>query len=398
MHQMPGRKLFTPTYRHHKARDCAVVTIGGTDHYLGAYDSPESREKYDRLVAEWLARGRQPEPPPTVPEGPVATGLTVNDLILRFVSHATTYYRRPDGTPTTEVTEYKRTLGVMRELYGRTSAAAFGPLALKAVREKLIASDLSRGVINQRIDRIKRVYKWAVENELVPATVHQALLTVRGLPKGRSAARESEPVKPVPEGDVQKTLPHLNRFLAAMVRVQLLTGMRPGEVCQMRGVDVETAGTVWMYRPPAHKTSHHGHTRVILLGPKTQDVLRPLLAEAGHGYVFDSRRACAEARATRAGSSAGMRPKKDRARKNAKRPMLYYKPSTYANAVRRACEKASVPSWHPHQLRHNAATAIRREFGLDMARAVLGHHSPQITELYAELDLDRAADVMAKIG
>ena len=92
----------------------------------------------------------------------------------------------------------------MRELYGRTPVAAFGPLALKAVREKLIASDLSRGVINQRIDRIKRVYKWAVENELAPATVHQALLTVRGLPKGRSAARESELVRPVPEGTCKK--------------------------------------------------------------------------------------------------------------------------------------------------------------------------------------------------
>jgi integrase len=280
---MPGRKPSTPTYRYHKARDCAVVTIGGKDHYLGAYNSDESREKYDRLVAEWLARGRQPEPPPAVPDGPDTGGLTVNGLILRFVNHAVTYYRRSDNTPTTELTEYKRTLGVMRELYGRTPAAAFGPLALKAVRERLIASDLSRGVINQRINRIKRVYKWAVENELVRAAVHQALITVRGLPKGRSAARESEPVRPVPEGDVQNTLPHLNRFLATMVRVQLLTGMRPGEVCQMRGTDIDTTSAVWTYRPPMHKTAHHGHTRVVLLGPKAQDALRSFLTEAGGG-------------------------------------------------------------------------------------------------------------------
>jgi integrase len=54
--------------------------------------------------------------------------------------------------------------------------------------------------------------------------------------------------------------------------------------------------------------------------------------------------------------------------------------------------------WHPHQLRHTAATKIRREFGLDVARVILGHRSPQITELYAELDIGRAAEVMARFG
>jgi integrase len=395
---MPGRKPSTPAYRYHKARDCAVVTLGGKDHYLGVYNSEESREKYDRLVAEWLARGRQLEPPALATPTPAAPTPTVNDLILRFMRHAAAYYRRSDGTATTELTEYKRTLAVMRDLYGRSPAEEFGPLALKAVREKMIASDLSRGVINQRVDRIKRVYKWAVENELVQATTHQALLAVRGLPKGRSAARESQPVRPAPMADVEKTLPHLNRFLAAMVRVQLLTGMRPGEVCQMRGADIDITGPVWVYRPSAHKTAHHGHDRVVLMGPRTQEVLRPLLAESGEGYVFDSRKACVEGRAARAKPTPTPRLKKDRARRDAKRPLTHYKPSTYANAVRRACEEAGVASWHPHQLRHNAATAIRKEFGLDMARAVLGHHSPQITELYAELDVGRAAEVMAKVG
>ena len=47
-----------PTYRHHKARDLAVVTIKGRDHYLGKYDSEQSRQKYDRLIRAWLASGR----------------------------------------------------------------------------------------------------------------------------------------------------------------------------------------------------------------------------------------------------------------------------------------------------------------------------------------------------
>jgi integrase len=54
--------------------------------------------------------------------------------------------------------------------------------------------------------------------------------------------------------------------------------------------------------------------------------------------------------------------------------------------------------WHPHQLRHTKATEIRKEAGLDAARAVLGHRSPQITEVYAELDTEKAMKVMAKLG
>jgi integrase len=54
--------------------------------------------------------------------------------------------------------------------------------------------------------------------------------------------------------------------------------------------------------------------------------------------------------------------------------------------------------WHPNRLRHTRATEIRREAGIDAARAVLGHRAPQITETYAELDVNKAAAVMEKLG
>ena len=55
---MTQRKPRIPSYRHHKARDCAVVTINGKNHYLGRWQSPESKELYDRLIGEWLAHKR----------------------------------------------------------------------------------------------------------------------------------------------------------------------------------------------------------------------------------------------------------------------------------------------------------------------------------------------------
>jgi integrase len=54
--------------------------------------------------------------------------------------------------------------------------------------------------------------------------------------------------------------------------------------------------------------------------------------------------------------------------------------------------------WHPHQLRHAKATEIRREFGLDEARAVLGHRTPVVTEVNAEIDQAKAAAVMERLG
>jgi integrase len=60
--------------------------------------------------------------------------------------------------------------------------------------------------------------------------------------------------------------------------------------------------------------------------------------------------------------------------------------------------KANVPHWHPNQLRHNAATRLRKEFGLDVARVILGHSSPVVTEVYAEVDREKALAVMEKVG
>jgi integrase len=131
---------------------------------------------------------------------------------------------------------------------------------------------LSRGVINQRVGRIVRMCKWAVSEELVPETVHRALATVRGLEKGRTEARKGKPVLPVPEAFVEAALPHVPPPVRAMIRLQRLAGMRPGEVCLMRPCDLDTGGGVWLYRPRRHKTEHRGKDRVIALGPKAQEV------------------------------------------------------------------------------------------------------------------------------
>ena len=60
--------------------------------------------------------------------------------------------------------------------------------------------------------------------------------------------------------------------------------------------------------------------------------------------------------------------------------------------------KVGVQPWHPNQLRHAAATLIRKQFGLEHAAATLGHSEIGTTQIYAERDADLAVRVALAIG
>jgi integrase len=276
-------KLFhvAPKYRKHKASGQAIVTINGQDDYLGPWRSKASRREYDRLIAEWLARGR------VTPQVGPDSSLSVMELLQAYLRWAKRYY--VGGSR--EVEQIVITIRPLKELYGRTMAADFGPLALKAVRQRMIDLGLCRTEINKRTGRVKRVFKWGVENELLPPSVFHGLQAVRGLSRGRSEARESEPVKPVPEAFVDAVKGYVAPQVWAMIELQRLSGMRPGEVTRMRMADLDIGGPVWVYTPAKHKTEHHGHRRQIYLGPRAQAVVRPWLRTDLDGYLFQPKEA-----------------------------------------------------------------------------------------------------------
>src|SRR5690606_26637960 len=136
--------------------------------------------------------------------------------------------------------------------------------------EQFIAAGLARSTINANIQRIRAMFRWGVENELVEAPIYQALNAVRGLRRGKSTARETEPIRPVPDAVVEATIPYLPRVVADMVRFQRLTGCRPQDVCNLRPCDITMDGEVWEYRPHIHKTQHVDKERVVFLGPRAQ--------------------------------------------------------------------------------------------------------------------------------
>lgn len=416
-----------PSYRRHKPTGQAVVTINGRDIYLGKWNSAASKDQYDRLIAEFLANGRRLQSD---------ADATVVEVLNAYRKFAENYYRK-DGRVTSEYGCILESLKIVRELYGRKIANDFGPLSLKAVRQRMVDNGWSRGHINKAIGRIRRCFKWAVENELVRRDMYHGLMAVSGLCKGRSEAHEPGPVLPVEDVTVQATLPQLTQVVADMVRFQRITGCRPQDVCNLRPCDVDASGEVWLYRPSTHKTEHHGRDRVIPIGPKGQDILRPYLLREKETHCFrpvDSekkrREELHESRATRL--SCGNRPGTNLKRKPKRTAGEQYTAHSYRRAIHRACDIAfpapeplcrrddesqvqwldrltdkqraelekwrSDQRWSPNRLRHSAGTEIHKRFGLEGAQVVLGHASAEVTQVYAERDLQKAVEIMREVG
>ena len=390
---MPKLTKKLPSYRLHKVSGNAVVTLNGRDHYLGPHDSPESVDAYKRLIAEWTTAG----PAAAAASATLSAGgadFRVCELLAAYLEYAERYYIK-DGEPTGEAKNVKEATRQLQELYGMTRVADFGPTALKTVRQKMIGKKLSRRVVNFRINRIRRVFKWGVENELVPSGVLHALQAVAPLRAGRSDAREIGPVRPVSEETVNAILPYVTPQVRAMIELQQLTGMRPNEVTAMRPMDIDRNQATWVYRPARHKTEHHGIERVIYLGPRAQAIVRPFLSRPADAYLFSPKEAVKQARdRLRRGNNP---PKKRRPRPKRVAGNRYTRRSYYY-AIKRACKKANVEVWGPNRLRHSAATYLRKRFGIEAARVVLGHRSSAVTEVYAELDQAKAADIMAEVG
>ena len=151
---MPAKRPRPPKYRHYKPKNLGVVRIDGKDHYLGKYDSPESYELYERVVAEWLLTRQRPAGSDAPAANPgAAAPITVNELLAAFWKDAEQRYVK-NGEPTSEVRSYRVALRPVRQLYGRALVTDFGPLALVACRQKLIDAGICRKRINQHLTRI----------------------------------------------------------------------------------------------------------------------------------------------------------------------------------------------------------------------------------------------------
>lgn len=354
-----GTALAIPNHSLHKASGRGRVRLNGHDHYTGPWGSQEAKQRYDQIIAEWLANGRMLAGPKQI--------ITVQFIVDAFNRHAAVYYRRvPGAGRTSEAINCKHAFVPLLDLYSSLPVGAFTVLQLKLVRQRMIDARLCRSTINARIRRIRHLFKWAISEALCPPEVLTGLQTLEGLKHGRSLAVEREPVRPVPEAHIRATTAQLSPTLVDMVELQLLTGMRPGELCGMTG-QIDTAGPVWIYRPARHKTAHHGVPREVFLNQAAQAIIEKYIRLDPAARLFMN--------------SEG-------------RP---YTAEVYLYAIRRAAIRAGVPPWGPNRLRHNVATELRARFGLEIAAIILGHRKPDTTLIYAEAPRQAAIQAIAQL-
>ena len=222
---MPTTKV--PSYRLHKRSQQAVVTLAGHDFYLGKYGTTESREEYARLVGEWLRLKGKPAPP-QLRRAIRPKSITVADAAERYLEWSNSHHAPAERA------HVKGMLKIVLKLYLHENAENIGPVALREIRNLMLAKGWSRNYVNEQIGRVRRWYKWLSAEELIKSEVYFALKVVNGLRRGEDGARETARILPVSDEVVAATIAELGDVVADMVRLQQLTGMRPAELCMMR--------------------------------------------------------------------------------------------------------------------------------------------------------------------
>jgi integrase len=223
--------------------------------YLGPYNTSASRKEFVRIIGEWEAAGRR------LPAQDVQmTDLTMNELILAYWRHAEEYYGFRIDTERGDAACLRSVLAVVKQLYGNTRAADFGPLALKACRQRMIAKGWSRSYVNAQVGRLRRMLKWAAGEQLLSISIYHELQAVEGLRRGKTPAKETAKVKPANPEHVEAALSFMPTPVQGMVRFQQLTGCRPTEACLVRALDLDMSNPkCWVYQPGSDQGEHGAH-------------------------------------------------------------------------------------------------------------------------------------------
>lgn len=371
MGKKPGRKKNAiPSYLLHSSSGQARVRIDGKDHLLGEYDSEESKIRYAELIS-----GTVPVKPADADEEDIPAvdqGVSVNEICLSFLTHAKTHYVK-NGKPTSELYCFKSCIKVLRELYGMAPANTFGPKRLKTVRAKMIDLGWARGNINRMVCRIRQIFKYAIEEELIgggddeedqrDVIIMTRLKSVAPLLAGKTEAHDNAPREALEVKAINAVKKLVRPLVADLIDLQLHTGARSGELVALTPSTINRSGKTWKSVLADHKTVHHGARRAVHFGPKAKVIIEKRMAETKPGgKLFPITR------------------------------------TAYCRAVTRACDKAGIERWTPHWLRHTFCTRVREKLGIEAAQSMAGHTKSQATADYAK-KMDRlAAKTAATVG
>jgi integrase len=348
----------------------AFTKVDGCFISLGRGDNPESRRRYAAVLTAHTSGQPIPTASAAAPAEPRST-VTLNELMLRYVT---------DALPRFSVAERHCQLSVIRlarQLFGQTPVAEFGPLKLRTLRNAMVAGDpnevdaegkpkprkpWSRNTVNRQVKRLRAIIRWGVSWELVSASVVDALDTVASLTASETTAHEAKPRMAVPDADFQAVRLALREKHRDMLDLLSLTGARPGELLKLTTGMIERTEPVWRCELVEHKTAHRGKRRVLFFNAAAQLILRKYLQADPDARLLKMRR------------------------------------DNFGHTIKRACIRAGVTPFCPHQVRHTVATKLVDEIGTEGTQRLMGHATAAMTAHYSKAAEKQARDAVERLG
>ena len=365
--------------------------------YLGLWDDKASEEKYNFHKDYWEKTGKfyHFEEPIENP--------TVRDLSLKYLKYLT--YEKKLKKRALEI--YVYSLRHLCQHYGNWPVNDFHGKDLEKYRRILINENkYCRKTINKRIVIIRSAFKWGAFEEFVTYETLTTLTSLTFLKKDEEGTVDNPPVVSVPREIVEATLPFLPTVVADMVQVQLDSGARPSEIREMREIDIiKFRSDLWIYIPLHDKTESKRadfDKRKVRFGPRSIKLIRRNFTKNKEDYVFRPEEAAKEAQKRASERLKELYPKsvksKGKKAETTKKYKPFYSNWSYLTAIRRACDRAGVPHWHPYQLRHLRCTEIEEKYGIRVAQILLGHKCLNTTLVYLDEDSKRIEEIIRKEG
>jgi len=364
----------------------------------------ETQEKYERYLAKYL----------TTPQLPVTKEavVTIDDLVGIYRAAVEKKVSSSHYGNITHVTDlllhYYKTFPVndfdKGELDEFRDIVIHSRCTPENVKTKN-ATPLCTETVNKYIDIIRHMFEWGGAEKLrkekgkiiylVDDKVTYSLSLLKPLEPGAEGTLKSKIIESAVKNDVIATRQQCHQMIGDMLWVQYLCAMRSQGVRLLRPCDIDTSHEIWTYNPHCHKTQSSGKNPPIPIEPRAKDILVRYISEMesrgapADEYIFSPKKAMAlisveKAEKRKSKVQPSQQKRKENARTNGRKYLPCYTKDAYGNAIERAIEKAKVPKWTSHQLRHMRATEVYEDHGENAVMTLLGHSSIEVTRRYID--------------
>lgn len=327
-----------PVCRHHTSSGQARITISirGSryERYFGVWGEDATKRAYAAFCRDWIALG------PLAALGVSATLLS--ELVEQYLEYVDREYVKR-GRKSSECHAQRSALRPLIELYGNREIPLFGVDQFRDYQRHLASRGYARKTIRDHSNRVLQLIRFGAERGLVSGEQWDRLRAAKKIRRGAGMGKASKKKKPVSDSDMRATFPHLHKreevrsMLQSMIELQRLIGLRPREICVMRGCDLDQSCDEWLYTVPAewNKMDHLEREQTYFIGPKAKAILLTLLGrKKNEEYIF-------------------VLPGRD----------APVEREWYQRRIKSACLQAGIEPWQPHRLRHSKATEILEHTG-----------------------------------